>query len=152
METQLPQAPHKVKLEALQRLKSYVMEPIVEWDEKTGILKTDDPAMYWLIRVGTNGEPGLIKRFMESSNTRQALLRDAEGWIRLHLLASYLHQRTPVKDADKRILEMIREYAPAPHNRGKRAKAPEEPESHAFDKIAGNLLGVDKKGSPRKKA
>ena len=151
MEESYKESGAQVKLEAVERLKRYPMEPVVEWDEKTQILKTDDPAMHWLIRVGTNGEPGLIKRFMESANTRQALLRDAEGWIRLNLLASYLDQRQPVKDADKRILEMIREYAPAPHNRGKRAKTPEEPESHAFDKIAGNLLGMEKASKARTK-
>ncbi len=150
MQIPISQAPHNVKLEALERLKSYSMEPVVEWDEGSQILKTDDPAMYWLIRVGTNGEPGLIKRFMESANTRQALLRDAEGWIRLNLLASYLAHRGQVKDADKRILEMIREYAPAPHNRGKRAAPPEEPESQGFDKVAGGLLGVDKARKARK--
>jgi hypothetical protein len=151
METSYTPPPSNVKLEAVERLRKYSTEPIVKWDGK--VLQCEDPAIARLIRIYSNGDADLIGRIVGQANTRQALLRDHEGWIRLSLLAAYLEESLSekVKDPSKRLLEMIREYAPTPHNRGKRTKASEEPESQASAKAVGNLLGMAKKGQTRRK-
>lgn len=90
------------------------IEPTIHFDKKTKTLRCKDPSLARLIGLVTNGDVEKAQRIVESYSTRNAILRDAGGWIRLKLLAKYLDSalHKDISDPGRRLLEMIVEFSP----------------------------------------
>jgi len=155
-----PQIP-KEKLEALSEKEieaefgvKIPIEPTIYFDEATDTFRCKDPSLARLIGLVTNGDKQKARLIVESYSTRNAILRDAGGWIRLKLLAKYLDSalEANLKDPGQRILEMIVEFSPRWTKRqpvGKR-KPDKSPDAKSVAE-ARNILELVKAGEKVRK-